>query len=1375
MKVRRSRLILILSAFALLLSSTFQPARAIDGFSQGIGSEDGLRLLASSPEGIGLQLQVPWQNIQQELITDSGTTYTNLTLPAWERMSQPGAPTLPYKLVTFGVPFGAEISVSVKMGKSRMLQLDAPFLPAVSQEVLPEILLDPNEINLPQVQTFTLMDKAVYSRAVNFPGELALITNDGVMRAQRLAAVAIYPLQYNPVSNTLTIYEELWIEIRFSGENSNQTALAEQDDSVFADLLADTLINYDQARFWQKPDSAASIASAASPNWDVPNPAWKLTVVEEGFYELSRAELQAAGFPVDTPENIQMFNLGQEIALDVRLDSFGDLESIVFYGQAIESKYTDQNIYWLTVGDQAGLRIGQRSGAPAGADVPQSYPRALSFEPNTFYLANTPGENDMERFFWTYIYAPGIPSLVHTFLLENQPYFGDGSISVDIFGGNYYNQYPDHHVAFYLNEVYLGETWFDGRTWQHVQLSVPAGVLQSGNNTVRLTCPNDTGTGLDLVYVDRIQLDIPNTFIAEDGELTFNYPTPGSWLFEVNGLEEGAQVRAFDITNETQPVEIVGGVIELGVLSFQDTLTTAATYRIQKTDSYLVAPSILAGTPSSLKSTSNGADFIVISHADFLTAAETLAAYRQSPDLRALTVDLQDTYDEFNYGIISPYAIRDFLAYTQGNWQGSAPAYVLLVGDGHYDPKNNLGFGRMSYLPPFLGMFDPNAGETSADNRYVTFDGLEDQLPDMMIGRLSVNTLAEAQAMVNKVIAYEALVPDQEAWQRQVLFVADDVPLFANTSEYMAVNYVEARDFTATRVYQSVAPHETLEQARAAIQAELNAGKLFVNYTGHATYTQWADGGPTPQTRGLLNAYDIALLENDGMPPIVLGMTCSEGYFIRPNLSSINLTYEALAEVFTRKPVGGALASWSASGSSVVTGHFSLNAGFYEAYFNDGVGTLGEATTAGKLALWATGYALDLMDTYHLFGDPAIVFKRGLTAVSNDYELDENATLVVSAAEGVLSNEINPDNLPLEAVLVPESGPTNGTLEFNSDGSFSYTPNANWYGLDRFSYRAVSGETQSNAALVNLFVLSTNQAPVGVADSYPMNEDTALIILAENGVLKNDTDGDGESLTAQLYSGTARGTLQFQVDGSFNYYPYSNVNGTDSFTYRAYDGESYSEITTVTINITAVNDAPYAYMDSYTAIEARTLVVESPGVLSNDFDPDGDGLTAVYVDASGPLSGALTLNADGSFSYTPNAGFIGEDHFSYKASDGELESLEVLVTILVEANTPPEAFPDNYTAIEARTLVVESPGVLSNDFDPDGDGLTAVYVVASGPSNGALTLDADGSFNYTSVAGYSGSDTFSYRAYDGGLYSVPAEVTISVEALSFIYLPLILK
>ena len=191
-------------------------------------------------------------------------------------------------------------------------------------------------------------------------------------------------------------------------------------------------------------------------------------------------------------------------------------------------------------------------------------------------------------------------------------------------------------------------------------------------------------------------------------------------------------------------------------------------------------------------------------------------------------------------------------------------------------------------------------------------------------------------------------------------------------------------------------------------------------------------------------------------------------------------------------------------------------------------------------------------------------------------------------------------------------------------------------------------------------------------------------------------------------------------------------------------------------------EPPVALGDSYSVSWNRTLQIAALGVLANDSDPNEDALTAVLVDGGGPSHGTLTLNPDGSFSYTPTAGYVGTDTFAYQAFDGGLYSAIATVTIQV-LNQAPVAVSDSYTTPFQTRLVVGVPGMLANDSDPNEDALTTVLVDGRGPSYGTLTLNADGSFSYTPAAGYVGTDTFAYQAFDGELYSAIATVTIVVQ------------
>ena len=364
----------------------------------------------------------------------------------------------------------------------------------------------------------------------------------------------------------------------------------------------------------------------------------------------------------------------------------------------------------------------------------------------------------------------------------------------------------------------------------------------------------------------------------------------------------------------------------------------------------------------------------------------------------------------------------------------------------------------------------------------------------------------------------------------------------------------------------------------------------------------------------------------------------------------------------------------------------------------------------------------------------------------------------------MLGNDADPDAATtLSAVLV--SGPAHGVLTLNADGSFTYPPDANYSGPDSFVYRASDGTLQSGDTTVTLDVTAVADPPTAGADGYTIAEDTLLTVTAP-GVLGNDADPDvATTLSAVLVSGPAHGVLTLNADGSFTYQPDANYSGPDSFVYRASDGTLQSGDTSVTLDVTAVADPPTAGADGYTIAEDTLLTVTAPGVLGNDADPDAaTTLSAVLV--SGPAHGVLTLNADGSFTYQPDANYSGPDSFVYRASDGTLQSGDTSVTLDVTAVAdPPTAGADGYTIAEDTLLTVTAPGVLGNDADPDA-ATTLSAVLVSGPAHGVLTLNADGSFTYQPDANYSGPDSFVYRASDGTLQSGDTSVTLGVTAVA---------
>jgi VCBS repeat-containing protein len=382
------------------------------------------------------------------------------------------------------------------------------------------------------------------------------------------------------------------------------------------------------------------------------------------------------------------------------------------------------------------------------------------------------------------------------------------------------------------------------------------------------------------------------------------------------------------------------------------------------------------------------------------------------------------------------------------------------------------------------------------------------------------------------------------------------------------------------------------------------------------------------------------------------------------------------------------------------------------------------------------------------------------TAVNDTYTTPEDTVLNITAP-GVLANDTDSDtNNILSAVLV--SGVMHGSLALAANGGFVYTPTNNYFGPDSFTYRANDGKTNSNVATVSITVTPINDPPIAANDSYTTAEDTTLNISAP-GVLANDSDLDGGVLSAVLVNGPAHGTLVLNTNGGFTYTPALNYTGPDSFTYRANDGLADSGIATAAITVTPLNDPPVAIDDSYSTPEDTILNIVAPGVLANDSDVESSPLTAVLV--NGPAHGTVTLNTNGGFNYSPALNYTGPDSFTYRANDGSLNSAVATVSITVTpVNDAPIAVNDSYSTPEDTALNILAPGVLANDSDADGNALTAALV--TGPAHGALTLNGDGSFNYTPAIDYTGPDAFSYRANDGQTNSAVANVSITVTPLN---------
>jgi T5SS/PEP-CTERM-associated repeat protein/VCBS repeat-containing protein len=320
----------------------------------------------------------------------------------------------------------------------------------------------------------------------------------------------------------------------------------------------------------------------------------------------------------------------------------------------------------------------------------------------------------------------------------------------------------------------------------------------------------------------------------------------------------------------------------------------------------------------------------------------------------------------------------------------------------------------------------------------------------------------------------------------------------------------------------------------------------------------------------------------------------------------------------------------------------------------------------GKVVLnFVNGFAPRAGDRFELIDagtlnsspDPSMVEVRGL-APGFQYTLGFEGDRLVLVAEndatsapvqlqrkGVLANDTDADGDALTGVLTKR--PQHGTVTLYRDGSFSYSPGPTFAGTDSFEYVADDGVFTSEPATVTI----RNLPPVARDDAYATDEDTALTVAPQAGVLANDADSVSPTLFASLVQGPRHGTLTLNADGSFTYAANANFSGSDSFSYRASDGQLSSQPATVTLTVRAANDAPVAGADAAAVRQGGTLSLSAASLLANDTDPDGDTLQITGVFSNGDTHGRVSLSG-GRVVYTPDRNYSGPASFSYTVSDG---------------------------------------------------------------------------------------------------------------------------
>jgi len=952
-----------------------------------------------------------------------------------------GAPELPTRVFVIGLPPGAQAEVSVMPGAVEELS-EINIRPVPTPEHDGGWRVDP--------------DPQIYTRNNFYPAELARVAPTAQFRQQSFTRLEIMPLQYNPVQKRLRLYRDLQIIVRFTGGNlpTATTIFSPAEEEFYENLL----INYEQAKAFRIHPPAHLMRRA---DLQIDGPLYKFPLRQEGIYKLDGRTLRSAGLNLDEiePGSIHLYNNGgRELPRAFRAPRpnglvenaiyvadggdgrFNEDDYILFYGRGVEgfafdsttgvaSHYTNHfgydNYYWLSFGGVNGKRMVERAPlSTAGLTPLISFTEYVFIEEDLHPLF----ESDQHWFSWLFTTRGDDKRTYRVRLADPVPETA-ARIKIALYAQ------PNgarRQLTVSFEKQALGA--FEPFGGDHVEIfnAEKLGGLVNGDNEVLFTFEG-SGDAAQL-YLDYFEIRYECQLKLNNGALIFNGRTgagPGAYTLSGVALS-GVEVWLFDVSDFSNAVRLTSQNFQVtgAQLTFADIGVSSQSPR-----RYIAAPpaafkNIESGTIkkdelSNWRSLNHGADMVVITHEDFLSINPVtgkdegplarFVSLRQNANvndtLKVEVVKIQDVFDEFSGGLYDPVAIRDFLKYAYEKWP-RRPLYVMLVGDGDYDPKNLISKTAKNWIPTYHTE-EFNTGEYDIRNRVAdsqfTYVAGDDQTMDMAIGRIPARSLADVEAYVDKLTRYETQ-PAFGAWRNTAVMVADDeyaqgaVPssgeTFHITDTETLVGFSTPPFFDVKKIYltefaavQSASISGIRKPtATDALLRLVNNGALLINYTGHGNPEVWA------HERVLNLASDFERIQNGDKQALWVAATCTFGKYDMPDRQSF-------AEQLVLAPRRGAIAALATSRDVFSSLNARLNQVYYDFLFeskNHVTARLGAAMMWARLQ---TG-AIENDEKFHVLGDPSLrLAMPRYTAAITSLQPDTIKALAVMTVQGKIQRD----------------------------------------------------------------------------------------------------------------------------------------------------------------------------------------------------------------------------------------------------------------------------------------------------------------------------------------------------------------------------------
>ncbi len=693
----------------------------------------------------------------------------------------------------------------------------------------------------------------------------------------------------------------------------------------------------------------------------------KITVKEKGIYSVTYSDIKAAGWDPESldPTGLMLKTQGFDVHLLFSGDgdkSFDPGDYFIFYGEPVESdmtqssknKFVLSNVYWLYASGDNAERMQEQSVSPSEAETLHDFREVVRIEKDlimrggnidSYFWESFPDYEDVDRD------DPAEKSFIVNLSGVNTDKVA--LLRVRLKGDNDNPDIdPDHHASVAVNNSFTGNAYFEAWGTYLYEDQIPPHILSEGNNTIIVKNMLDLSPEEDMIRLDWIEVEYSRQFIATNSELVFSIDNETEYNITIAGFDDSS-VMLFDITDPNRTVQLIDFKISQNSsgysITFGDHSDTEKTF-IAITSSHLKTPDLIEPyKDSGLLKTTNQADYVMITHEDFYDEIQRLADYRKKDGYEVKVVKVQDIYDEFNYGIMHPQAIKDFIDFAYHNWAPPALTFLLLIGDGNSDATDRLNTGNKNYIPIKYHYFSSGGSAGPNDTWYVQVSG-DDVIADCVIGRIPVKTSKQLELIIDRIINYEK--GEKEEWMRKALLVAGDNPYFVAGNEQLAEDKFPFN-------YKIDFYNRDEESDPSVITDRINSGRAFTIYSGHGNITTW---------NGVLKTSDLDKLDPSAKPTFLITLNCLNGHFSNPS-------NESMAEEFLRRD-GGAIACFSPSGYGYTFEHLEITKNFLDLLFVEKETVLGTIAMQAKLYAYLDGVISEgTYEQYLFFGDPATKFK----------------------------------------------------------------------------------------------------------------------------------------------------------------------------------------------------------------------------------------------------------------------------------------------------------------------------------------------------------------------------------------------------------------